>query len=285
MPVSLRTSLVEPNDPKVSVRRQTALLGLSRSSLYYQPRDESTAVKEVREAIDEIYTKCPFYGSRRIAVVASEQLKRSVNRKQVQRLMRDMGIQAIGPSPSLSKQAKGHKIYPYLLRDRKIEYPNQVWSTDITYVRLERGFSFLTAVIDWFSRYVVSWRLSNTLDSEAPIEALNEALAVARPEIFNTDQGSQFTSDAYTSVLLGAGISISMDGRGRALDNIFVERLWRSVKYEDIYPKGYINMAEASDGLEAYFKFYNWERPHQALGYRRPGEIHHQVYNGLSGFT
>lgn len=229
MPVMLRKQLIEPADPIMSVRQQARLLGLPRSSLYYKQRGETPDVKAMREMIDEIYTKWPFYGSRRIAIVASERLGRDVNRKQVQRLMREMGIQAIGPSPTLSKPAKEHKVYPYLLRGKVVERPNEVWSTDITYIRLARGFSFLTAIIDWFSRYVVSWRLSNTLDSEAPIEALREALKTATPEIFNTDQGCQFTSEAFTSILLDSGVSISMDGRGRALDNVFVEKLGTEV--------------------------------------------------------
>ena len=272
-------------DPVMSVRHQTRLLGLPRSSLYCKPREESASVRIVKEAIDEAYTKWPFYGSRRISVVVSEALGREVNRKQVQRLMREMGLQAIGPSPSTSKPAKGHKIYPYLLRGKKINAPNEVWSTDITYIRLEGGFSFLTAKIDSFSRYVVAWRLSNTLDSEAPIDALKDALQAATPNIFNTDQGCQFTSDAFTSVLLDAGVLISMDGRGRALDNVFVERLWRSVKYENVYPRGYTTMLEATAGLEEYFRFYNWERPHQSLCDQRPGVVHHQKNNGLSVFT
>ena len=281
----LRRQLIEPADPVMSVRHQARLLRLPRSSLYYKQREETLDVKAMRETIDEIYTKWPFYGSRRIAIVASERLERGVNRKQVQRLMREMGIQAIGPAPALSKPAKGHKIYPYLLRGKVIEGPNKVWSTDITYIRLAKGFSFLTAIIDWFSRYVLSWRLSNTLDSEAPIEALKEALETATPDIFNTDQGCQFTSEAFTKILLDSGVSISMDGRGRALDNVFVERLWRSVKYEDVYPKGYSTMAEATEGLDEYFRFYNWERPHQSLDRQRPGVVHHAQNNGLSGFT
>lgn len=285
MPILFRKQLIEPSDPMMSVRKQAVLLGLPRSSLYYKQRDETSDVKAMRETIDEIYTKWPFYGSRRIAFVASERLERDVNRKQVQRLMREMGIQAIGPSPGLSKPAKGHKVYPYLLRGKVIERPNEVWSTDITYIRLARGFSFLTAIIDWFSRYVVSWKLSNTLDSEGPIEALKEALETATPSIFNTDQGSQFTSEAFTNVLLDSGVSISMDGRGRALDNVFVERLWRSVKYENVYPRGYSTMVEADAGLDEYFRFYNWERPHQSLGKQRPGIVHHMQNNSLSGFT
>ncbi len=273
--------MVDPKHESLSVRRQCDLLELHRSGLYYAPRLSINGESGIMDAIDEAYTECPFYGSRRLVVVVGERVGRSVNRKQIQRLMREMGIQAIGPSPSLSKPALGHKIYPYLLRGKKISSPNEVWSTDITYVRLARGFAFLTAVIDWYSRYVLSWRLSNTLDTQAPLEALEEALEVGTPKIFNTDQGCQFTSTAFTSVLLEAGIRISMDGRGRALDNIFVERLWRSVKYEDIFPKGYTTMLEATGGLENYFEFYNERRPHQSLKYCRPVEVYRGEKQGV----
>lgn len=197
-----------------------------------------------------------------------------VNRKRIQNLMRKMGIAAIYPKPNLSKPSTEHKKYPYLLRGVAITRPNQVWSTDITYIRLQRGFIYLTAVIDWYSRYVLSWRLSNSLDTEFCVEALEEALMIARPEIFNTDQGSQYTSHAFVEVLTGAGIQISMDGKGRALDNVFVERLWRSVKYEEVYLKNYDNVPDAYCGLDEYFTFYNNERLHQALGYKRPSEVY-----------
>lgn len=228
----------------------------------------------IRHKIDEIYTKWPFYGSRRMAVVVGEELDLPINRKRMQRHMRELGLAAIGPGPSTSKPAPGHKIYPYLLRDMRITRPNQVWSTDITYVRLDGGFAYLVAVIDWYSRYVLSWKLSNTMDMEFCVVALLEALEKGMPEIFNTDQGSQFTSPVFTSTLLSRGILVSMDGRGRALDNIFVERLWRSVKYENIYLKGYGDLYDADDGLCEYFEFYNTERPHQSLANRRPIEIH-----------
>ena len=192
----------------------------------------------------------------------------------MQRHMRELGIAAIGPGPSTSKPAPGHKIFPYLLRDLRITRPNQVWSTDITYIRLNGGFAYLVAVIDWFSRYVLSWRLSNTMDMEFCVKALTEALEMGKPEIFNTDQGAQFTSPVFTDTLLSRGILVSMDGRGRALDNVFVERLWRSVKYEDIYLEGYEDLYQAEDGLGLYFEFYNTNRPHQSLSYRRPKEVH-----------
>lgn len=228
----------------------------------------------VRNKIDEIYTKWPFYGSRRMAVTVSEELGIPINRKRMQRHMRELGIAAIGPGPSTSKPAPGHKIFPYLLRDLRITRPNQVWSTDITYIRLNGGFAYLVAVIDWFSRYVLSWRLSNTMDMEFCVKALTEALEMGKPEIFNTDQRAQFTSPVFTDTLLSRGILVSMDGRGRALDNVFVERLWRSVKYEDIYLKGYEDLYQAEDGLGLYFEFYNTNRPHQSLSYRRPKEVH-----------
>lgn len=284
MPLVQRRALVD-SQPTLSVRRQAELLSIPRSGLYYRPRQASSTDLEVRRAIDEVYTEQPFYGSRKLSLVVSELLGRRINRKQIQRLMRDMGIQAIGPSPSLSKPAKGHEIYPYLLRGRRIIAPNEVWSTDITYIRLNRGFAFLTAVIDWFSRYVLSWRLSNTLDSCGPIEALEEALEAAVPDIFNTDQGSQFTSTAFTEVLKRAGARISMDGKGRALDNVFVERLWRSVKYENVYPRGYETLDEATRGLESYFKFYNAERPHQSLEYKRPKDVYFGAQRSRPGFT
>jgi putative transposase len=219
--------------------------------------------------IDELYTACPFYGSRKI----TEELARrgeEVNRKRVQRLMRIMGLEAIYPKPRLSAAGRGHKIYPDLLRGVKIERPDQVWSADITYVPLPSGFMYLAAVIDWFSRYVIAWKLSNTLDGSFCTEMLEEALAGGRPEIFNTDQGVQFTAAAFTGRLESAGVAVSMDGRGRALDNVFVERLWRAVKYEDIYIQGYEAVAELLRGLMRYFAFYNQERVHQTLGYETP---------------
>jgi len=209
-----------------------------------------------------------------MAKVVGEELGISLNRKRMQRLMRELGLAGIGPGPNTSKPAPGHKVFPYLLKGLAITKPNQVWSTDITYVRLQGGFAYLTAVIDWYSRYVLSWRLSNTMDMDFCVEALMQALEGGKPDIFNTDQGAQFTSPVFTSTLLDRDIQVSMDGRGRALDNVFVERLWRSVKYEDIYLKGYEDLYQAGEGLEKYFNFYNTERPHQSLRYKRPQEVH-----------
>jgi len=229
--------------------------------------------------IDKQYTATPYYGSRKMAASLSRDLGIPINRKHAQRLMQDMGICAIYPRPNLSKASAGHKIYPYLLRGYKITAPNQVWSTDITYVRLMGGFAYLTAVIDWYSRYVLSWELSNTLDCSFCISALRAALRVRIPAIFNTDQGSQFTSGDFTAILLDRSIQISMDGRGRCLDNIFVERLWRSVKYEDIFIKGYETLPAAESGLGGYFRHYNDIRPHQSLGYKTPAEVHYAQAN------
>ena len=218
--------------------------------------------------IDELYLKWPFYGSRKMA----EEL--GVNRKRVQRLMRRMSLQAIYPKRRTTWPGSGHTIYPYLLRDLKITHPDQVWATDITYVPMSRGFLYLVAIMDWYSRYVLAWRLSNTLTGTFCLEALEEALSRARPEIFNSDQGSQFTATAFTERLQARGVAISMDGRGRALDNVFVERLWRSVKYEEVYLRDYGSVWEAEDLLSDYFRFYCHRRIHQALGYRTPAEVY-----------
>lgn len=223
--------------------------------------------------IDQQYTECPFYGSRRMAAWLNAK-GYTVNRKRVQRLMQEMGLEAIYPKPNLSRANPGHKKYPYLLRNVKIDFPDQVWSTDITYIRLAGGFAYCMAILDWFSRYVITWRVSNTIDTNFCLEALEEALAGKKPLIFNTDQGVQFTSTAFTGALEKAGVSISMDGRGRALDNVFVERLWRSLKYEDIYLKDYGSVQEARKGIADYFLFYNNERLHQSLEYRSPREVY-----------
>jgi putative transposase len=260
----------------LSVRRQCELLGLSRSSLYYEPARETGEDLRLMRRIDEQYTACPFYGSRRMTAWLIEQGE-EVNRKRVQRLMRVMGLEAVYPKPRLSVAGRGHKIYPYLLRGVKIERPDQVWSTDITYVPMTSGFMYLAAVIDWFSRYVIAWKLSNTLDGSFCLEMLDEALKGGRPEVFNTDQGVQFTAAAFTGRLESAGVAVSMDGRGRALDNVFVERLWRSVKYEDIYLRGYEAVPELYQGLGRYFIFYNNERLHQSLDYRTPAAVYRDV--------
>lgn len=257
----------------MSVRRQCELLGLNRSSLYYEPLGETPENLRLMRMIDEQYTACPFYGSRRMMIWLGEQGE-EVNRKRVQRLMRKMGLEAIYPKPNLSVAGRGHKVYPYLLRGVTIERPDQVWSTDITYVPMKQGFMYLAAVIDWYSRYVITWRLSNTLDGWFCVEMLEEALRGGKPEIFNTDQGVQFTASAFTGCLERAGVSVSMDGRGRALDNVFVERLWRSVKYEDIYIRGYETVRELTEGLGRYFAFYNHERFHQSLDYQTPAAVY-----------
>jgi putative transposase len=223
--------------------------------------------------IDEVYTARPFYGSRRMAAELARRGE-AVNRKRVRRLLRLMGLEAIYPRPRLSAPAPGHRVYPYLLREVSIDRPGHVWSADVTYLPLPGGFMYLAATIDWFSRYVVAWKLSNTLDGAFCQEMLEEALATGTPEVFNTDQGVQFTARAFTERVERAGAAVSMDGRGRCLDNVFVERLWRSVKYEDVYLRGYESVPELERGLAAYFRFYNAERPHQSLGYRTPAEVH-----------
>ena len=223
--------------------------------------------------LDKQYTDCPFYGSRRLTACLVRQGE-EVNRKRVQRLLRVMGLEAIYPKPRLSLAGRGHRIYPYLLRGVRIERPDQVWSTDITYVPLPSGFMYLAAIIDWYSRYVLTWRLSNTLDGSFCQEMLDEALRCGRPEVFNTDQGAQFTAEAFTGRLQEAGVAVSMDGRGRCLDNVFVERLWRTVKYENLYLRGYESVPALERGLEQYFPFYNEERPHQALDYQTPEEVY-----------
>ncbi len=255
------------------MRRQCELLGLGRSSYYYEPVPESAANLKLMRQIDELYLARPYYGSRRMSVWLREQ-GQEVNRKRVQRLMRRMGLEAIYRKPRTSIPGAGHKVYPYLLRGLPISRPNQVWATDITYVGLRHGFLYLAAIIDWYSRYVLAWRLSNSLDSTFCVEALDEALDRARPEIFNTDQGVQFTSATFTERLESAGVAISMDGKGRALDNVFTERLWRKVKYEEIYLKDYVDGADCHTGLKAYFPFYNHERFHQSLAYQTPAAVY-----------
>jgi putative transposase len=268
--------MIEPGHPALSVRRQCELLGLSRSSLYYEPGGEAAEDLRLMRLIDEQYTARPFYGSRRMTIWLNEQGE-EVNRKRVRRLMRVMGLEAIYPKPRLSLAGKGHRIYPYLQRGVMVERKDQVWSTDITYVAMPSGFMYLAAVIDWFSRYVIAWRLSNTLDGSFCLEMLDEALEGGRPEIFNTDQGVQFTAEGFTGRLERAGVAVSMDGRGRALDNVFVERLWRSGKYEDIYIRGYEAVPELHQGLGRYFAFYNDERLHQSLGYRTPAAVYREA--------
>jgi putative transposase len=265
--------LVEPGHRELSVRRQCELLGLSRSALYYEPAGESPDNLRLMRLIDAEYTRHPFYGSRRMAAWLNEQGE-AVNRKRVQRLMALMGLEAIYPRPRLSAAGRDHRVFPYLLRGVAVERPDQVWSADITYVPLPSGFMYLAATIDWYSRYVVAWQLSNTLDGSFCLGMLEEALGKGRPEVFNTDQGVQFTAEAWAARLGSAGVRVSMDGRGRCLDNVFVERLWRTVKYEDVYVRGYETVPELERGLRRYFGFYNEERPHQSLAYRTPSAVH-----------
>jgi len=246
-------------------------LGLARSTCYYPVACETAENLALMRAIDQQYLATPFYGSRKIA------FELGVNRKCVQRLMRVMGLEAIYAKPRTTRPAAGHKIYPYLLRDLQITRPDQVWATDITYIPLRHGFMYLVAIMDWFSRCVLAWRLSNTLDGSFCLEALDEALGVSRPEIFNSDQGAQFTATAFSERLESRGVAISMDGRGRALDNVFIERLWRSVKYEEVYTKDYSDGWEAENSLAAYFRFYCQRRIHQALGYRTPAEVYKEA--------
>jgi len=267
-----RREMADRQHPALSTVRQCALLGISRSSVYYRPRATSLEDLAVMKLIDQQYLATPFYGSRRMTVWLQRQ-GRPMSRKRVQRLMRTMGLRAIFRRPRTSQPAAGHKVYLYLLGGMEITRPNQVWAADITYIPMARGFLYLVAIMDWYSRYVLSWRLSNTLDADFCVEALEEALSQGKPEIFNTDQGSQFTGEAFTGLLKQHGVRISMDGKGRYRDNIFVERLWRTVKYEEVYLKAYSAGREAKAGLDAYFRFYNAQRPHQALGYRTPAEV------------
>lgn len=272
----MKRTLIEPAHPALSVARQCALLGMARSSWYYTPHGESAENLELMRVLDELYTQTPFYGIRRMTAWLQRQ-GYAVNHKRVGRLLRLMGLEALYPKPRLSVPGgpgAASKRYPYLLRGRTITAANEVWSTDITSVRMPHGFLYLVAVLDWYSRYVLAWELSNTLDTSFCLAALETALAHGQPAIFNTDQGVQFTSAAYTSRLEQAGIQISWDGRGRALDNVFVERLWRSVKWEEVYLKDYQTVAEAVSGLDRYFRFYNHERPHQALGYQTPAQVY-----------
>ena len=265
-----RRALVDRDHSQLSIRRQCELLGLARSGVYRVTAPANDNDLAVMRKLDELFTAWPFLGSRRMAqMLKAEGL--AINRKRVQRLMREMGIAALGPKPTTSKPEPGHKIFPYLLRNMTIERVNQVWAADITYVPVGRGFLYLVAIMDWTSRAVLGWRLSNTMDVSFCVAALEEALQrYGRPEIFNTDQGSQFTSGAFTGVLITAGIQISMDGRGRWMDNVFIERLWRSLKHEDIYLKGYGDGREAKAGIREWIRFYNETRLHQALGYRAP---------------
>jgi putative transposase len=266
---------VEPGQPMIPVVRQCELLSLPRSSFYYSPCGEDEDNLTLRRLIDEEFTRHPFYGARRMKAWLRRQ-GHWVNRKRVSRLMRLMGLVAVYPKPRLSANGPVHKVYPYLLKGVTVQAPDEAWSSDITYIRLAHGFVFLTVIMDWHSRYVLSWELWTTLDKTFCVEALERALGISKPGIFNTDQGPQYTSEEFTARLESEGIEISMDGRGRVYDNIFVERFWRTVKYEEVYLREYRTVAEARDSLAAYFRFYNEERFHETLGYRTP----HEVYYG-----
>jgi len=273
---SERLALVERDGLVLPLSVQAELLGLSRSSLYYQPMPPAPAEIALKHRIDEIYTAHPFYGSRRITVTLRNE-KWIVSRKGVQRHMREMGLVGICPGPNLSKRALQQQVYPYLLRSVRAAYPNHIWGIDITYIRLRAGWMYLVAILDWFSRYVVEWELDQTLEIGFVLETVDRALARAVPVLWNSDQGSHFTSPQYIERLTQRDVQISMDGKGRALDNVFTERLWRTVKYENVYLSDYASPKDAREGLAEYLEFYNGERPHQALGYRTPAAVYRTI--------
>lgn len=270
-----RRILIEKKNEQISVKKQCALLGIARSSLYYRSEGISEEDRETMNIIDEIYTAHPFYGNRRIKAELNKTHGIAIGRSKVRTLMEHMGICALYPKKNLSLPNNQHTIYPYLLKNVTPKKPNEIWSADITYVKLLEGFAYLIAIIDWYSRYVIAWKISNSLEIDFCLECLEEALKKGTPGIFNSDQGSHFTSPKFTGILETNDIQISMDGRGRCLDNIFVERLWRSVKQENIYLSSYRNVLETRVGLQEYFRFYNTERRHQSLGYATPESIHY----------
>lgn len=268
-----RLDLLDWEDSELPIKTQAELLNLNRTSLYYKPVEPSPEELIIKHRIDELYTKYPFFGSRRI----KEHLEADgllINRKAVQRHMREMGIEGIHPGPNLSKRNMQHRIYPYLLRGLQIGHPNHVWGIDITYIRLERGWMYLVALIDWYSRYIVSWELDQTLEIDFVLEAVNHGFSQAHPQILNSDQGSHFTSPQYTDLVKSNEIKISMDGKGRALDNIITERFWRSIKYEEVYLNEYTSPREARTGIKQYIEFYNHTRLHQSLGYQTPSSVY-----------
>lgn len=267
--------MIETEHPSLSVRRQCELLGLPRASYYHRPRPRPETNLALRRVIDETYLAYPVFGSRQMTRWLRRQ-GHAVNRKRVQRLMRQMGLEAIYQKPNLSRAQPGHRVYPYLLRKLAVTRPNQVWATDITYVPVQGGHAYLCAVMDWHSRYVLSWELSNTLEASFCVRAVDRALAAhGTPEIFNTDQGCQFTSAEFTGPLLARGVTLSMDGKGRCLDNVFVERLWRTVKYDEVYLKNYVSLVDAHAQLDQFFRFYNEQRPHSSLHDATPAETYH----------
>ena len=268
-----RLDLLERGEGALPLSTQARLLGLNRSGLYYKPVEPSADEVALKRRIDEIYTKWPFYGSRRITA----ELRREglvVNRKAIREHMRDMGIAGVCPGPNLSRRRHDHQVYPYLLRGLSITAPDQVWGVDLTYIRMRRTWMYLVALIDWFARYVVEWELGDTMAEELVLEPVRRALGKAQPQILNSDQGSQFTAPGYVELVTSAGVRISMDGRGRALDNIFTERLWRSLKYEEVYLHEYETPRQARSGITRYMTFYHHERGHQSLGYRTPAEVY-----------
>ena len=270
---SLRQAMIDRGHKQLSLVRQCTLLNISRASVYYRPVSTRAEDLELMARMDRQYLKTPFYGSRRMkAWLPAEGYL--VSRSKVRRLMRLMGLEAIYRRPNTSKPAPGHRVYPYLLKGVDVNRVDQVWAADITYIPMAQGFLYLVAIMDWHSRHVLAWKLSNTMDTDFCVTALEAALGKGRPEVFNTDQGAQFTSDAFTQTLQERGIRVSMDGKGRYLDNIFVERLWRSIKYEEVYLKAYQTVAEARVGINAYLEFYNRRRPHQSLGYRTPAQVY-----------
>lgn len=267
--------MIDTQDKTMSMRRQCDLLNVNRSGLYYEPKEESLHNLDLMSLIDEKFTECPEMGVPSMTMYLRKDRHKQCGPKRVRRLMRKMGLEPIYPKPNTSRPNKAHTVYPYLLEDVQVTRPNQVWASDITYIRLKHGFAYLVAIMDWYSRSVLSWRLSNTMDVSFCTEALDEALEqYGAPEIFNSDQGAQYTSTAFISRLKANQISISMDGRGRAFDNIFIERLWRTVKYQNVYINGYETMQEAQDGLRAYFNRYNHERRHQSLDYEHPWDVY-----------
>ena len=276
---SIRQAMIDRGHQQLSLVRQCSLLDVSRAWVYYRPVPTRAEDLELMILMDRQYLKTPFYGSRKMKAWLLQQ-GYLVSRSKVRRLMRLMGLEAIYRRPNASKPAPGHRVYPYLLQGVEVNRVDQVWASDITYIPMAQGFLYLVAIMDWYSRQVLAWKLSNTMDADFCVAALEEALAKGQPEIFNTDQGAQFTSEAFTQTLQERGIRVSMDGKGRYLDNIFVERLWRSIKYEEVYLKAYQTVAEARAGINAYLKFYNRQRPHQALGYRAPAEVYQ---NGQEG--
>ena len=265
--------MIDRGHKQLSLVRQCTLLNISRASVYYRPVSTRAEDLELMARMDRQYLKTPFYGSRRMKawLLAEGYL---VSRSKVRRLMRLMGLEAIYRRPNTSKPAPGHRVYPYLLKGVDVNRVDQVWAADITYIPMAQGFLYLVAIMDWHSRHVLAWKLSNTMDTDFCVTALEAALGKGRPEVFNTDQGAQFTSDAFTQTLQERGIRVSMDGKGRYLDNIFVERLWRSIKYEEVYLKAYQTVSEARVGINAYLEFYNQRRPHQSLGYRTPAQVY-----------